>query len=204
MREKSKTADYSKVCLFRVKDTPLDVLDKGTTEQCPQSCFSSSAERKMIRLLVLVLVCGALLISTEAQQDYHGLADHFKEAIKHAVKKVHQSTSHHMNFYTQWKDPKIRSDYIDIEILLRATNCAKSAEPDHRDDCVFMTNRPFINCRVCSTRSGNDLTDPSIDCAPQKRVDYGKRQKMCERITGENCLMCVTDLKPEIDCPGCF
>ncbi|XP_048858078.1 uncharacterized protein LOC125725295 isoform X16 [Brienomyrus brachyistius] len=138
----------------------------------------------MTRLLVLVLACGALLISTEAQDDYHSLPALYKTAIKLAVEKAHQGTHQHMNFYNIQGRPKISNDYIDIEILLRATNCAKSAEPDHRDDCVFMTNRPFINCRVCSKRSGNDLTDPSIDCAPQKRVDEDKRLGLCQRPVG--------------------
>ncbi|XP_048858079.1 uncharacterized protein LOC125725295 isoform X17 [Brienomyrus brachyistius] len=125
----------------------------------------------MTHLLVLVLAYGALLISTEAQQDYHSLPAHYKTAIKLAVENAHQGTSQHMNFYTQWENSKISNNYIDIEILLRATNCPKSTATDHRDDCVFMTNRPFINCSVCSRRSGNDLTGPSIDCVPNQKVN---------------------------------
>ncbi|XP_048858067.1 uncharacterized protein LOC125725295 isoform X7 [Brienomyrus brachyistius] len=170
--------------------------------------FPNCSERKMTRLLVLVLACGVLLISTEAQQDYHSLPALYKTAIKLAVEKAHQGTSQHMNFYNIQGRPKISNDYIDIEILLRATNCAKSAEPDHRDDCVFMTNRPFINCRVCSRRSGNDLTHPSIDCVPNRKVNQDKRRNMCpsdKPLLGSKTALASKDTKEaEGDCLGCF
>ncbi|KAJ8268447.1 hypothetical protein COCON_G00136190 [Conger conger] len=128
-------------------------------------------------LLFLLLIAGALLISTEGQQDYHKLTDKYKAAVDKAIQHCNEKSSKHVNFLGFLPDSE-KSDPFYIELHLKVTTCTKTEKTTHRDDCPFMDRRPKINCAVCNKGTGSGL---DIHCAAQLQVIkfMEERRKLC-------------------------
>ncbi|XP_048858074.1 cystatin-like protein isoform X13 [Brienomyrus brachyistius] len=133
----------------------------------------------MTRLLVLVLACGALLISIKAQQDYHTLSNLVKSGVRLAITAANEDSDYHMNFISVPLNKEVTSNFITLRIYLKPTTCAKSSVVDHRDECPFENSKPHINCVVCSKFTGDTFKNPFVDCKPIELVDQNYREKYC-------------------------
>ncbi|KAL4623410.1 hypothetical protein GN956_G19205 [Arapaima gigas] len=139
----------------------------------------------MWQLLLLLLACGAQLRVAKAQSDYHSLPNVYKEAVKLAIKKAHETARSHVNFYGVLSSPppKVTENNIYITIHLKATKCPKE-NPDHRHECQFEIQRPLFNCAVCADRSDDNLREIFTDCKWEKQVNEGvvfDRNKRCSK-----------------------
>ncbi|KAJ8268450.1 hypothetical protein COCON_G00136220 [Conger conger] len=147
-------------------------------------------------LLILLLIAGALLISTEGQQDYHSLPSFYKDTVNKAIQHGNQKSLQHLNFVAFLPDSE-RPDPFYIELHLKATNCTKSEKITHRDDCQFMERRPRINCAVCN----NQRTGLFIHCAPQQKVKQFEEFRKNECIGHKVLAAEPTAPRPEISAP---
>ncbi|KAJ8246535.1 hypothetical protein COCON_G00234760 [Conger conger] len=155
-------------------------------------------------LLFLLLIAGALLISTEGQQDYHTLTGIYKDAVDKAIQYCNERSSKHLNFLGFLRNTE-RSDPFYIELHLKVTTCTKTGKTTHRDDCPFMNRRPKINCAVCNNgiKSG-----PGIHCVTQLQLNQfmEERKKVCPiyLLGGGSVNTLKKQEKPPAECLGCF
>ncbi|KAJ8268449.1 hypothetical protein COCON_G00136210 [Conger conger] len=155
-------------------------------------------------LLFLLLIAGALLISTEGQQDYHTLTGIHKDAVNKAIQHCNEKSSKHVNFLGFLPDSE-KSDPFYIELHLKVTTCTKTEKTTHRDDCPFMNRRPIINCAICNKGTGSGL---DIHCATQLQLNQSmeERKKVCPidvlDVISVNTLK--KQEKPPAECLGCF
>ncbi|KAJ8336909.1 hypothetical protein SKAU_G00381290 [Synaphobranchus kaupii] len=96
-------------------------------------------------LLPLMLITGALLISTEGQGNYHRLSDTYKDIADQAIQHCNQNPlrnckqpgAQHINFF-QFLHRTEKNNPFYIELQLKATNCKNTGETTHKDDCQFL------------------------------------------------------------------
>ncbi|XP_061111863.1 uncharacterized protein si:dkeyp-73d8.6 [Conger conger] len=156
-------------------------------------------------LLILLLIAGALLISTEGQQDYHKLTGIYKAAVDKAIQHCNEKSSKHVNFLGFLPDSEKKSGPFYIELHLKVTTCPKTEKTTHRDDCPFMNRRPKINCAVCNKGIESGL---DIHCVTQLQVNQfmEERRKVCPiYVLGGGSVNSLKKLeKPPAECLGCF
>ncbi|KAL4593694.1 hypothetical protein GN956_G26367 [Arapaima gigas] len=165
----------------------------------------------MWQLLLLLLACGAQLRVAKAQSDYHSLTSVYKEAVKLAIKKAHETARSHVNFYGVLSSPppQVTEKNIYITIHLKPTKCPKT-NPDHRRECQFESRRPLFNCAVCAHRRRNVVRQIFTDCKWEKQVNervLRDRNKRCSKhiMVGHSHLASRTDgSSSPVECLGCF
>ncbi|XP_072567415.1 cystatin-like protein [Paramormyrops kingsleyae] len=157
----------------------------------------------MTRLLVLVLACGALLISTEAQENYHTLSDLVKSGVRLAITAANKNSNYHMNFFSVPLNNQVGTNFITLRIFLKPTTCAKSNVVAHRDECPFDNSKPYINCVVCSKFTDVTFNNPFVDCKTNELVDQAHqnyRKKHCRvYLTGGTNIHTLKLNKPEVN-----
>ncbi|KAJ8336911.1 hypothetical protein SKAU_G00381310 [Synaphobranchus kaupii] len=125
-------------------------------------------------LLSLMLITGALLISTEGQEDYHRLSGIYKEAADQAIQHCNQNHlqgAQHINFLRFLQDTK-KSIPFYIELHLKATDCSNTWKTTHQDDCKFISQAPRINCAFCKKRETDLHCTTQRRTAEQERVEF--------------------------------
>ncbi|KAJ8397399.1 hypothetical protein AAFF_G00439480 [Aldrovandia affinis] len=154
-------------------------------------------------LLILLLITGALLISTEGQQSYQMLQDILKDTVNQAIEQVNKNVNQHMNFVGFLPE----SENFYYEFHLRATQCGKTGNNTHREECEFLITRPKINCAVCKEDVQNQPSNRSIHCLPQMQANKAadRRNKSCSKYNvGEGSLLQQREINAAPECLGCL
>ncbi|KAJ8336913.1 hypothetical protein SKAU_G00381330 [Synaphobranchus kaupii] len=138
---------------------------------------SPTLRGKMCRpLLPLMLITGALLISTEGQGNYHRLPGIYKDIADQAIQHCNQNHlqgAQHINFLRFLQGTKKYNPFY-IELHLKATDCSNTWKTTHQDDCKFISKAPFINCAFCY---GTDLKTSFIHCTTQRTANEHTKER---------------------------
>ncbi|KAJ8336910.1 hypothetical protein SKAU_G00381300 [Synaphobranchus kaupii] len=130
-------------------------------------------------LLPLMLITGALLISTEGQEDYHRLSAIYKNIVDQAIQHCNQNPlrnckqpgAQHMNFFRFLHRTRKHNPFY-IELHLKATDCSSSWKTTHQDDCKFISQEPSINCAFCKKHETDLHCTTQRRTAEQERVEF--------------------------------
>ncbi|KAJ8011125.1 hypothetical protein DPEC_G00054940 [Dallia pectoralis] len=156
---------------------------------CPQTQLTklSSVDMKMTGFVSVLLVISVTLLFTAKGQSHYNMLNvverkYVDMAIKSASEKTWPSPmpkNEHFNFQKILGLYVIKPQYVQINLLLKATDCPKASSSSghkHRSECAFKPRRPYINCVVCS----NDFksADVYIGCVRQKDVKPGNDERL--------------------------
>ncbi|XP_069015746.1 uncharacterized protein [Embiotoca jacksoni] len=125
----------------------------------------------MAASLLWLFSVGALLFSSDAQDDYGKLRETYRKGVDLAVEKLdaHAGVQHHFLFFRSVaksdSEPGFDVTYVYHHFYLKATVCQKGTVDS--TSCPFRNDRPLIDCAVCYKTFRGDIEPrpkPYVHC----------------------------------------